>query len=100
MALLCTMGIVSSKDVVLGKIRNALSKKSQKPLVRPDFNQSLYQTQEEDLAVLFAENLVSTKAEFIYCETVEDFQMEFFQLVKERNYKNIAAFEKEVTTIL
>lgn len=94
------MGIVSSKDVVLGKIRNALSKKSQKPLIRPDFNQPLYQTQEEDLAVLFAENLVSTKAEFVYCETIEDFQTEFFQLVDKRGYKNIAAFEKEVLTIL
>ncbi|HYG40744.1 MAG TPA: LUD domain-containing protein [Cytophagales bacterium] len=94
------MGIVSSKDVILGKIRTALSKKFQKPIIRPDFNQSLYQTQEEDLAVLFAENLVSAKAEFVYCERVEDFQTEFFQLVKERGYKNIAAFEKEITTIL
>jgi L-lactate dehydrogenase complex protein LldG len=94
------MGIVSSKDVILGKVRSALSKKFQKAEVKPDFNKSLYQVQEEDLAVLFAENLVSTKAEFFYCESIQDFQIQFSRLAVERLYKNIAFLEKELIEIL
>jgi L-lactate dehydrogenase complex protein LldG len=94
------MGIVGSKDVILGKVRSALSKKFQKAQIKPDFNQSLYPVQEEDLAVLFAENLVATKAEFFYCEGLKDFHVQFTQLSSERYYKNIVYLENELSDIL
>jgi L-lactate dehydrogenase complex protein LldG len=83
------MSFAKSKEKILKKVRSALL--TRKPNVtEPDFNAEIFSKDpEKDLAVVFAENFVTTKGEFIYCEDHADFENSIYSLVKGRGFEKI-----------
>lgn len=62
------------RDKILAKIRQALTQPAEKSTPKPDFSASVYRPNEEnDLAVLFAQNLVKAGAKFSFCIDEKEF---------------------------
>jgi L-lactate dehydrogenase complex protein LldG len=62
------------REQILAKIRKALAQPAEKSLRKPDFSASVYHAVEEnDLAVLFAQNLVKSGAKFSFCIDEKEF---------------------------
>lgn len=85
-----------SKDIILGKIREALAKPAPFMPPVPDFIAPLHpEPAEEDLSVIFATNFVTNSGTFIYCESEEDFYDQLFLFKKEKGIQHLFVWEPE-----
>jgi L-lactate dehydrogenase complex protein LldG len=94
------MPLSKSREKILKKVRKALM--NHKPaLQEPDFNSEVFaKSAEDDLPVVFAENFVKTKGEFIYCEDQADFESSISDLINTRGLENIFVWEKDLEKML
>jgi len=60
---------VSSKELMLTNIRNALINKSKQPFPNLEGTEQVYSREEESLEVLFAQELKAVSGQFVFCET-------------------------------
>ncbi len=60
------------KEKVLKKIRNALINKKDNPYSGLDLDSPIYNIEEEDLLVLFANSFTNKGGKFLYCENSEE----------------------------
>jgi L-lactate dehydrogenase complex protein LldG len=89
-----------SKDIILGKIREALAKPAPFMPPIPDFTTSLYPEPADDLSIVFATNFVKNSGSFIYCESEEDFFDQLFLLKKEKGINHLFVWEPELKSKL
>ncbi|MFL5731024.1 MAG: lactate utilization protein C, partial [Cytophagaceae bacterium] len=84
----------------LKKVRKALLQR--KPAMpEPDFSAEIFtKDPEQDLSVVFAENFVGTKGEFIYCEDEADFENSLSGLAKSRGLEKIFVREEVLKKML
>jgi L-lactate dehydrogenase complex protein LldG len=93
--------MATSREIILQKISQALATKSVKQVPEPDFTSPLYHSSEpDDLIVAFAENLIKTKAEFIYCEDRHQFIDEINRFYSERGLQDIFVWENGAINLL
>ncbi|HXA02689.1 MAG TPA: lactate utilization protein [Cytophagaceae bacterium] len=94
------MNLAKSREKILKKVRKALL--TRKPTVpEPDFNSEIFtKDPEKDLSVIFAENFVKAKGEFIYCEDLTDFENSISSLVKIRGLEKIFLLEPVLEEML
>ncbi len=87
----------SSRDNILAGIKSALTHLPQQSLQKPDMGTPVYALEEDkDLAILFAETFTARKGVFFYSESPEEFQAQIADFVKQRRFKNIHVWEKEL----
>ena len=87
----------SARDSILNGIRTALTHLPDKPLHRPDFAAPIYEVPEnKDPAVWFAENFMARKGTFFYAESLAEFRNQIAGFVKEKGFRNIHVWEKEL----
>jgi L-lactate dehydrogenase complex protein LldG len=94
------MSFAKTREKILKKVRKALI--NHKPAMpEPDFNSDVFaRSPETDLSVVFAENFVAAKGEFIYCEDLANFESSIAALVKSRGLEKIFVWEKELEEML
>lgn len=89
----------SSKEQMLGKIRQALIQKSENP--HPKFKKSpLYQNEDELVDVTFARELTAVGGKFLYCDGEINLIENLIHLTEENNIKKIFTWEKGVQDLL
>ena len=90
---------VSSKELMLKKIRKALLEKRDNPY--PSLEESaLYKPNSELLEVLFAEQLSAVSGNFIYCEDGIEFIENILELADKFNWRKIYCWEPELQEML
>jgi L-lactate dehydrogenase complex protein LldG len=94
------MNLTKSREKILKKVRKALL--NRRPTVpEPDLNSEVFaKSSETDLTVVFAENFVENKGEFIYCEDLDDFYSSVLAVVKTRGFEKIFVWEKALDKML
>lgn len=94
------MSPAKSRGVILNKIKQALSKKKTN-LQEPNFSSPVFaKTSENDLTIVFAENFVKTKGEFIFCESETEFSHSLQLLLHRKNLTTIFAWEEKIYPLL
>jgi L-lactate dehydrogenase complex protein LldG len=94
------MNPTRSRGIILNKIKQALSKKKNF-LQEPNFSSPIYaKSPEKDLTIVFAENLVKTKAEFIFCESEAFFYQSLQMLIQKKELKNIFVWEEKLFPLI
>ena len=89
-----------SKDIILGKIREALAKPAPFMPPVPDFTAPLHPEQIDDLSIVFATNFVKNSGTFIYCESQEDFYDQLFHFKKEKGLEHLFVWESHLQSQL
>ncbi|RZK54907.1 MAG: hypothetical protein EOO87_09200 [Pedobacter sp.] len=90
---------ISSKELMLKKIRKALLEKRDNPY--PNLEESpLYKANEEELEILFAEQLTAVAGNFIFCENGVDFVENILELADKYKWRKIYCWEPELQALL
>lgn len=94
------MALNRAKEEILKKVRQALIRKA--PVQQePNFVSDIFSKAEEtDLMVLFAQNLVKTKASFFYCENENDFTQQLQAFAKVKDFKHMHVWEPTLQNML
>jgi L-lactate dehydrogenase complex protein LldG len=94
------MNPTRSRGLILNKIKQALSKKKTN-LQEPNFSSPVFaKPDESDLSILFAENFVKTKGEFVFCESENEFYNSLHLYVQKKGLSNIYAWEEKLFPLL
>jgi L-lactate dehydrogenase complex protein LldG len=89
-----------SRGIILNKVKQALSKKKIN-LQEPNFSSPVFaKSSEQDLSIVFAENFLKTKGEFIFCENENEFLKSIYILLNKRGLKNVFAWEEKLYPLL
>lgn len=91
------MAVEGSRDAILERIRTALKSPPEAQIEKPDFQSEIYfQASDQDMVVRFAETFADRKGILYYAQSLEEFRSLLSQLVAERGFKHIHAWEKEL----
>jgi len=90
---------ISSKELMLKKIRKALLEKRDIPYLNLE-DTSVYKKNEEILEVLFAEELTAVAGNFIFCENGMDFIENMLDLADKFKWRKIYCWEPELQELL
>lgn len=86
----------SSRDNILANIKSGLMNRTEELPAKPDFQAAIYAADDKDPALLFAENFIARKGNFFYAQSLEEFHDQINGFVKERGFKEIHVWEKEL----
>lgn len=90
---------ISSKELMLKRIRKALLEKRDNPY--PNLEESqLYKTNTEELEIVFAEQLAAVAGNFIFCENGVDFTENMLDLAEKFKWRKIYCWEPELQALL
>lgn len=78
---------------MLSSIRQAISKPTEKPVEKPDFQKDVYFRADDDSAIIFAEQLKKSKAEFYFCTDAEELHTLMLSLVTKKRFRDIRVWE-------
>ena len=81
--------VSKSKDAILKKIRQALSKSVPLPFPGSETSEELFHANIEDDAIVFAEEFTKLQGKFAFCTDEKDLQQQFLLLVQQKGWKNI-----------
>jgi len=90
----------TSKEKVLKKVRKALIQKTKNPYPNLDYDSKIYSASDESLDILFAEEFTKVSGQFVYCENEEEFIQLITSLVKDREWINLHAVDKQIFNYL
>ncbi|MEP6748410.1 MAG: lactate utilization protein [Bacteroidota bacterium] len=83
------MGVSSSKEAILKKIREALSESTPFPFPLSEGSNSLYIPQQKELEVQFAEEFNKLQGRFSFCLNSEELCLQLIALFAEKNWTKI-----------
>ncbi len=91
----------SSRQKVMGNVRKALmANPREKKSADIDFSKNVYQQFADTKDVVFAEEFRRAGGEFVYCESVIDFQKNLKALFDERDWEYIFCIDKNLQKLL
>jgi L-lactate dehydrogenase complex protein LldG len=90
---------ISSKELMLKKIRKALLEKRDVPYLNLE-DTPVYKQNEELLEIMFAEELTSVSGNFIFCENGIDFVENILELADKFKWRKIYCWEPELQALL
>lgn len=90
---------ITSKELMLKKIRKALLEKRDNPYTNLE-DTALYKSNDEILEVQFAEQLSAMSGNFIFCENGIDFIENILELADKFNWRKIYCWEPELQALL
>ena len=93
------MKVSSSKEKILKKIREALSNPVPLPFPKSEGTSSVFQPQEEDLEIIFAEEFTKLLGKFAFCVNETDMKFQLQQLIAEKKWNNIFCVEDQLLKI-
>lgn len=87
----------SSRDNILAAVKSALTHLPEQLPEKPDMVSALYKSPENpDPAIWFAQNFTARKGMFFYAQSLEEFRDQISAFVKERGFRQIHVWEREL----
>jgi L-lactate dehydrogenase complex protein LldG len=90
----------TSKERILKNIRQALIHPTDVPFPNLDTSSTVYQSPDDSLDVIFAEEFTKIQGNFIYSENEEDFITQLNSLAEKNNWQNIYTWEFNLQDLL
>ena|SRR6185437_10591252 len=90
------MKVSSSKEKILKKIREALSNPVPLPFPKSEGNQSVFQPQNEELEIMFAEEFSKLLGNFAFCVNETDAKNQLIKLIAAKKWKNVFCVENDL----
>ena len=90
----------TSKEQMLKGIRNALIHKSEHPFPGVDLESSIYLPATESLDLTFAEEFISVKGQFVYCEDIQALVANLRLMADERKWTKVFTFDTQLGKVL
>lgn len=94
------MKVSSSKEKILKKIREALSNPVPLPFPKSEGHKSVFQTQKEELEILFAEEFTRLLGKFAFCVNESDAADQLNQLITQRKWQHVYCVEDKLKKTL
>jgi L-lactate dehydrogenase complex protein LldG len=94
------MSVPSSKEVILKKIREALSESTPLPFPQSEGTGSLYHPPQEDLEIQFAEEFTKLQGRFAFCLTTAELCTQLAELFAAKNWTKIFCVEPKLKQLL
>lgn len=90
----------SARKKILEKIKAALAKPTPPPFPDQPLQQEVFQPQQEDAVVTFAEQFTGLGGKFIFCMDTGEFAEQIAKLVKASGWQHIYCTESAIATLL
>jgi L-lactate dehydrogenase complex protein LldG len=90
----------TSRELVLKNIRNAILTKTEMSSPDVDLEKDIYSAADEDLEILFVQQLIKAGGKFNYCATTEELLETFRLLQKENKFEYFFAKSKKIAELL
>lgn len=94
------MATSSAKENILKKIRQALSNPVPLPFPNSEGNQPVFHVEEEDLAVVFADEFSKLQGKFAYCSNEQDMAGQVYALLLQKGWTKVYIREEELASAL
>ncbi|MGD1840857.1 MAG: lactate utilization protein C [Thermonemataceae bacterium] len=92
---------MTDREKILRRVRKTLADHPSPTASPPNFNVDVYTSPtEEDLAILFAENLLAVQGNFCFCVDEQDFLSNLVALLKQKDTTHIFVWDKHLQDIL
>jgi L-lactate dehydrogenase complex protein LldG len=89
-----------AKDIIIGKIKRALSSPVAKPFSEVSKENEVYKPADSDLAISFAENFVNLQGQFSYCLSANELRLQMMQLINRKDWHRIYCADAELRDLL
>jgi L-lactate dehydrogenase complex protein LldG len=93
------MNVSPSKEVILKKIRKALSHPTPIPFPRSEGSENVFQPSEQEKEIEFAEQFSKLQGRFIYCINRQELAFQFGSLVKKMDWQKVYCLEDDIWQI-
>lgn len=90
------MNVSPSKENILKKIRKALSQSTPLPFPKSEGNESVYQPEQQEKEIEFAEQFTKLQGRFIYCINQQELAFQLSSLVKKMDWQKVYCLENEL----
>jgi L-lactate dehydrogenase complex protein LldG len=90
----------SSKEIILKKIREALSNPVPLPFPKSEGTSSVFQSQMDDLEIIFAEEFTKLLGKFAFCINEADMKLQLQRLSIEKKWDKLYCVEQKLLKIL
>ena len=87
------MNVSPSKENILKKIRKALSQPTPLPFPKSEGNESVFQPEQQEKEIEFAEQFTRLQGKFIYCINQQELAFQLSSLVKKMDWKKLYCLE-------
>jgi L-lactate dehydrogenase complex protein LldG len=94
------MSVSSAKEVILKKIRKALTESTPLPFPQSEGNNSLYQPPQKELEIQFAEEFTRLLGKFVFCLNEAELSSQLHNLVVQNNWSKIYCNEPKLKQAL
>ncbi|MFN8245628.1 MAG: lactate utilization protein [Ferruginibacter sp.] len=94
------MATSSAKENILKKIRQALSNPVPLPFPNSEGNQPVFHVEEEDLAVVFADEFSKLQGKFAYCTNEQDMAGQVYALLHQKGWTKVYIREEDLAAAL
>lgn len=91
---------IISKEILYKNLRSSIMVSKENPFEGIDITSDLFVQNYDIPELVFAQNLNKLGGSFVYCDTVEDFQNEFSDLVKLKNWNKFKVDSKATNSLL
>lgn len=89
-----------SRTIILDKIKRSLQTATERPFGNIAQNTQIYQPQNEDLDILFAEQFTKMQGQFHYCTSEQDAAENIAQLCNSKNWQAIFIANPQILNML
>ena len=90
------MNVSPSKENILKKIRKALSQPTPLPFPKSEGNESVFQPEQQEKEIEFAEQFTRLQGKFIYCINQQELAFQLSSLVKKMDWKKVFCLEDDL----
>lgn len=90
------MNVSASKENILKKIRKALSQSTPLPFPKSEGNESVFQAEQQEKEVEFAEQFTKLQGRFVYCINQQELAFQLSSLVKKMDWQKVYCLEDEL----
>lgn len=94
------MATSSAKENILKKIRQALSNPVPLPFPNSEGNQPVFHVEEEDLAVVFADEFSKLQGKFAYCTNEQDMAGQVYALLLQKGWTKVYIQEEDLAAAI
>lgn len=94
------MSTTTAKNNILKKIRMALAHPTPLPFPKSEGNETVFQPQQQDLVVEFAEQFTSLQGKFVFCENEKELQHHFDKVCYQNQWTKIYCEEEKWKSII
>jgi L-lactate dehydrogenase complex protein LldG len=93
------MNVSPSKENMLKKIRKALSQSTPLPFPKSEGNESVFQPEQQEKEIEFAEQFTKLQGRFIYCINQQELAFQLSSLVKKMDWQKVYCLENELIKV-